>query len=71
MPNLALWYARFDTEAFMAEYGASFDKTMRKRAERNIAKAQTKDSMKAFEKLTTMVDGEPRIISDPPFNCAD
>ena len=23
--------------------------------------------MQAFEKLTTVVDGEPRIISDPPL----
>ena len=67
MPNLALWYTHFDTEKFVAEYGASVDKTLRKRAERNVAKARTKDSMKAFEKLTTMVDGEPRIISDPPL----
>jgi uncharacterized protein (DUF2252 family) len=35
--------------------------------EKNIAKARTKDSMRAFDKLTTMVDGEPRIISDPPL----
>ena len=40
---------------------------MQKRFERNVAKAQSKDSMKAFGKLTTMVDGEPRIASDPPL----
>lgn len=67
MPNLALWYQRFDTEAFIAEYGASVDQSLRKRAAKNVAKARTKDSMKAFEKLTTIVDGEPRIVSDPPL----
>ena len=30
-------------------------------------RARTKDSMKAFAKLTHEVDGEPRIISDPPL----
>ena len=30
-------------------------------------KTRAKDSMRAFDKLTTMVDGEPRIISDPPL----
>ena len=37
-----------------------------KRFERNLAKAQAKDNMKAFEKLTEQVDGEYRIRSDPP-----
>ena len=31
------------------------------------AKARTKDSLKAFAKLTQEVDGEPRIVSDPPL----
>jgi uncharacterized protein (DUF2252 family) len=38
-----------------------------KRFERNVAKAQSKDSLKAFAKLTEIVDGEPRIVSDPPL----
>ena len=33
----------------------------------NLAKARTRDSMHAFSKLTHLVDGEPRIISDPPL----
>ena len=38
-----------------------------KRFERNVAKARTKDSLAAFTKLTQIVDGEPRIVSDPPL----
>ena len=38
-----------------------------KRFERNVAKAQSKDSLRAFAKLTEIVDGEPRIVSDPPL----
>ena len=40
---------------------------MAKGAEKAIAKARTKDSMQAFSKLTHEVDGEPRIIADPPL----
>ena len=35
--------------------------------DRNIEKARTKDSLKAFAKLTQVVDGEPRIVTDPPL----
>jgi uncharacterized protein (DUF2252 family) len=37
-----------------------------KRFERNVAKAQGKNSLRAFDKLTQVVDGQPRIVSDPP-----
>ena len=67
MGNLAVWYARLDTESLIADYGANLDRKLTKRGERDLAKARTKDSMKAFEKLTTTVDGEPRIASDPPL----
>jgi uncharacterized protein (DUF2252 family) len=32
-----------------------------------IATAKTKDSLQAFKKLTHEVDGQPRIMSDPPL----
>jgi uncharacterized protein (DUF2252 family) len=64
MANLAVWYSHMDAEAMLTELlsGAA-----RKRAEQNLAKARLKDSMQAFEKLTTVVDGQRRIISDPPL----
>jgi len=43
------------------------DKKTAKGVARGTAKAQTKDSMKAFAKLTHEVNGERRIISDPPL----
>ena len=39
----------------------------RRAIERNEAKAEAKDSMKAFAKLTHVVDGRPKILSDPPL----
>jgi uncharacterized protein (DUF2252 family) len=37
-----------------------------KRAERNIAKARTRDSVQALSKLGELVDGQYRIVSQPP-----
>ena len=38
-----------------------------KRFEKNVAKARSKDSMKAFNKLVQVVDGRPRLVGDPPL----
>jgi uncharacterized protein (DUF2252 family) len=65
--NLDVWYAHLPVEEAVAEFAAGIDPKRLKKAEANIAKARTKDSMQAFEKLTRLVDGEPRIISDPPL----
>src|SRR3954452_1897201 len=65
MRDLDLWYASMtaaDIEARFEAHGTAKEvKAMR----RNMAKARTKDSMKAFSKLTHVVDGEVRIISSP------
>jgi uncharacterized protein (DUF2252 family) len=66
MSNLAVWYSRLNATEMAANLRSS-DKKQAKAVERTAAKAQTKDSMKAFAKLTHEVDGEPRIISDPPL----
>ena len=67
MTNLAVWYAHFDVDTLFAQLQGDIDRATRKRAEANLAKARTRDSMQAFDKLTHVVDGERRIISDPPL----
>jgi len=67
MKNLAVWYAHLDIEQAFAELQSQLDRATRKRAQANIAKARTRDSMQAFGKLTHVVDGERRIVSDPPL----
>ena len=67
MPNLAVWYAHLDIESELAKHRAQFGERQVKRTEQNLAKARAKDSMHAFSKLTHEVDGEPRIVSDPPL----
>ena len=65
--NLDLWYARIDVDEIAREYRAEATGKARKRFDGNLAKARAKDSLKAFSKLTAMVDGQRRIISDPPL----
>jgi uncharacterized protein (DUF2252 family) len=67
MGNLAVWYTRVDIGQLIAGLDAQKHKQQLKNLKRAAAKAQTKDSLKAFAKLTHDVDGEPRIISDPPL----
>ncbi len=67
MPTMDLWYARIDVDELVAVTQRAGTKKEFKRFEKNVAKARSKDSMRAFSKLTTIVDGEPRIISDPPL----
>ena len=71
LSDLDVWYARLDVEALMASLGAEVKraagKKAVKRAERNLLKARSKDNLRAFDKLTHTVDGELRIISDPPL----
>ena len=67
MKNLEVWYSKIDLDDLMPVVQAQLDKKRVKTLEKNLAKARTKDSMHAFEKLTHDVDGEPQIISDPPL----
>ena len=67
MRNLDVWYARVNVEEVINDFRARATDEQRKRMEKNLAKARTKDSLKAFAKLTEIVDGEPRIIGDPPL----
>ncbi len=67
MGNFDIWYARLTVDDIVERFGADVSKKERVRFEKNIAKARAKDSLKAFDKLTELVDGEPRIVSDPPL----
>ena len=67
MNNLDVWYSKLNVADIIAKLRSLQDKKQAKIAKRTAAKAQTKDSLKAFNKLTQEVDGEPRIISDPPL----
>jgi uncharacterized protein (DUF2252 family) len=67
MKDLDVWYASLDAEAAVAEYASQFKPRFVKRTEKTLANARTRDSMSAFSKLTHAVDGQVRIVSDPPL----
>jgi uncharacterized protein (DUF2252 family) len=67
MDTLAQWYARIDVDEVVTLLARQATKKQLKALDRNVAKSRTKTSLKAFEKLTHLVDGEPRIVSDPPL----
>ena len=77
MRDLDVWYAHTDIEKVLAELGGELgltgkkaDKSLSKakvQAEKNLAKARTRDSMQALGKLTEVVDGKTRFVSDPPL----
>ncbi len=66
MADLDLWYTRLSVDELVEQFAASASAKQMKRVEKNIAKARSKDSIRALRKLTEVVDGEPRIRSDPP-----
>jgi uncharacterized protein (DUF2252 family) len=78
MKDLDVWYARMDIEKVLGELGDELGLNGKKRhndplsrakvqADKTLAKARTRDSMQALDKLTQVVDGETRFVSDPPL----
>jgi uncharacterized protein (DUF2252 family) len=66
-PNLEVWYAQLAIESRLAELRRVLAPAQVKRTRAALAKARTKDSMQALEKLSTMVDGQRRIVALPPI----
>ena len=67
MTNLDVWYAHADLDELRAQFDSQLQARQRKMLDKGMAKARTRDSMQEVAKLTRMVDGRPRIISDPPL----
>ncbi len=72
--NLDVWYSHIDVEGVIAGLTAQATKQGSKSAARMatkassiVAKSRTKDSLQAQDKLTEVVGGRRRIISDPPL----
>jgi uncharacterized protein (DUF2252 family) len=68
MRALDLWYARLDVDDLSKRWTTAASAKQVKRFDRNVAKARSKDSARAWSRLTRIDDdGRPRIISDPPL----
>jgi uncharacterized protein (DUF2252 family) len=65
--NLRVFYTRIDVEQIRDELGSRLTSRQRKKWDQGQAKARSADSMRDLKKLTRMVDGERRIVADPPL----
>jgi len=60
---LDTWYSRIEADVFLEMVKKKDLKT----AATQLARVQEKNRLKAFNKLTAIIDGERRIIHDPPL----
>jgi uncharacterized protein (DUF2252 family) len=67
MKKLDVWYSRLNVDEIDTQVRASMKKGQVKQFEKNMAKARSKDSIKAFNKLVQVVDGRPQLVGDPPL----
>ncbi|MGA2931169.1 MAG: DUF2252 domain-containing protein [Acidimicrobiales bacterium] len=74
LSTLDVWYSHIDVAGLLTELeatagktGSKADKHMAARTTQFIAKARTRDSLQALSKLTTVIEGQLRIVSDPPL----
>jgi uncharacterized protein (DUF2252 family) len=67
MREMEVWYTRTDVERIFDRFRSEVSTKALERAEKNLERARTKDNLRAFAKLTEVVDGEPRLVSDPPL----
>ncbi|GAA4352214.1 DUF2252 domain-containing protein [Angustibacter luteus] len=65
--NLDVWYTHLDMEEAIRTLGEHLGDKVTARAEAALKKARNKNSLQALGKLTTTVDGQVRILSQPPL----
>jgi uncharacterized protein (DUF2252 family) len=66
MGNLDVWYARADIEEVKQHLSGELTQQMSRRLDKAVAKARGRDHRQSLAKLTEVVDGRRRIVSDPP-----
>jgi uncharacterized protein (DUF2252 family) len=67
LSNLDVWYLRLDMTRLFDRFSDELTKKRRKTIDRAVAKAESKNRMRALSRLTQRVDGELRFINDPPL----
>jgi uncharacterized protein (DUF2252 family) len=67
MTDLDVWYAHADMDQLKSQFNSQMKAQQRKMVDKGMAKARTRDSMQEVTKLTHLVNGQPRIIADPPL----
>ena len=65
--ELEVWYAHLDAESFLTNFGGALADEGARRTKALLAKARSKGSRKAYDKLVEVTPDGPRIKSDPPL----
>jgi uncharacterized protein (DUF2252 family) len=65
--RMQVWYARLDIERTVRDLQSQVSAKRLARLEKDLSRAQTRDSMHDVSKLTRLVDGRRQIINDPPL----
>ncbi len=65
--NLGVFYANADADQIVQRFRNQLTSRQRARVAEGIAKARSRDSMQALDKLCRIVDGRPQIVADPPL----
>src|SRR5215207_4620142 len=64
MRNIDVWYERLDVQA-LEQYRSQVSRSQARNFDKNLAKAESKNSLRAFDKLTRSENGDIRIVGDP------
>jgi uncharacterized protein (DUF2252 family) len=64
---LEVWYTHLDVDQLLPRFHAALDPTRTPSVWHAVASARAHDSLHDVDKLCRLVDGEPRIQSDPPL----
>ena len=67
MREMEVWYSRLDVDEISRRVESEASSADRRRLVKNVAKAQSRDSLRALSKLTEVRDGQIRIASRPPL----
>jgi uncharacterized protein (DUF2252 family) len=65
--DLDVWYARLDAQELLDALRTEHDPKLVQTLQATIEKARSNDGRRALKTLTRRVDGEPRIVSEPPL----
>jgi uncharacterized protein (DUF2252 family) len=65
--NLEVWYTQMDVATIADGWARAAGKKEVEAFQRNLAKTRAKDRKRALSKLTREIDGELRIVSEPPL----
>ncbi|MGY1660890.1 DUF2252 domain-containing protein [Geodermatophilus sp. SYSU D00705] len=65
--DIEVWYSRIDADEMRTELAPLLGPAARKRLDRALERARTRDTLQAFGKLTEAVDGGLRIKAEAPL----